>query len=281
MLLSARARALLSVGRTAPQPGPLAVAATVFRRSMFIQTEPTPNPDSLKFLPGKPVLDVGQTRDYRSFREAQASPLAKALFQTEGVAGVFLSADFITISKSDEAEWLTLKPQVDRHAPLLTRLLRPPLVCCQPLRPPNPIISRLHPVDLPILLPHSPLLGQLFASIMDFYAGGEDALHGDSEEPDSLLVNDDDSEVVQMIKELLDMRIRPSVQEDGGDIKFHQFDEESGVVSLEMQGSCSGCPSSSVTLKSGIENMLMHYIPEVKEVENIAEAGFEDEGVLA
>ena len=87
------------------------------------------------------------------------------------------------------------------------------------------------------------------------------------------------SQVVQMIKELLDMRIRPSVQEDGGDIKFHGFDEESGVVSLEMQGSCSGCPSSSVTLKSGIENMLMHYIPEVKEVENIA--GMEAEGALS
>ena len=92
---------------------------------------------------------------------------------------------------------------------------------------------------------------------------------------------ENDSEVVQMIKELLDMRIRPSVQEDGGDIKFHGFDEENGVVSLEMQGSCSGCPSSSVTLKSGIENMLMHYIPEVKEVENVANDDGEDEGVLA
>merc|ERR1712070_527875 len=93
----------------------------------------------------------------------------------------------------------------------------------------------------------------------------------EEEEVDSLAIRDDDSEVVQMIKELLDMRIRPSVQEDGGDIKFHGFDEESGVVSLEMQGSCSGGPSSSVTLKSGIENMLMHYIPEVTEVKAIGE----------
>lgn len=199
------------------------------RRTMFIQTEPTPNPDSLKFLPGKAVLgEEGMSRDFRTFREAQTSPLAKRLFQTEGVAGVFLASNFITVSKTDEAEWLTLKPQ-------------------------------------------------LFASIMDFYAAGEAAL-GDAageEEVDSLVINDDDSEVVQMIKELLDMRIRPSVQEDGGDIKFHNFDEETGVVTLEMQGSCSGCPSSSVTLKSGIENMLTHYIPEVKEVINVDN---EDEG---
>ena len=203
-------------------------------RSMFIQTEGTPNPDSLKFLPGKPVLDATTTRDFQSFREAQISPLAKRLFQTEGVSGVFLASDFITVSKAEDADWVTLKPQ-------------------------------------------------LFASIMDFYAAGEAALleGADAEEVDSLAINDDDTEVVQMIKELLDMRIRPSVQEDGGDIKFHGFDEETGVVRLEMQGSCSGCPSSSATLKGGIENMLMHYIPEVSEVENVAGGGDEDEGVLA
>ena len=135
-----------------------------------------------------------------------------------------LTSDFISVSKADEADWLTLKPQ-------------------------------------------------LFASIMDFYAEGEAVLTegGSEEEVDSLAILDDDTEVVQMIKELLDMRIRPSVQEDGGDIKFHGFDEESGVVTLEMQGSCSGCPSSAVTLKSGIENMLMHYIPEVTEVKAIGE----------
>ena len=133
-----------------------------------------------------------------------------------------LTSDFISVSKADEADWLTLKPQ-------------------------------------------------LFASIMDFYAEGEAVLTegGSEEEVDSLAILDDDTEVVQMIKELLDMRIRPSVMEDGGDIKFHGFDEESGVVRLEMQGSCSGCPSSSATLKGGIENMLMHYIPEVREVENV------------
>lgn len=194
-------------------------------RSMFIQTELTPNPDSLKFVPGRTVLESG-TLDFRSFRDAQASPLAKALFGNEGVVGVFLATDFVSVTKEEDVEWLTLKPQV-------------------------------------------------FASIMDFYATGLSA--GESDEVDSLMIHDDDPEVVQMIKELLDMRIRPSVQEDGGDIKFHGFDEESGVVTLEMQGSCSGCPSSAVTLKSGIENMLMHYIPEVKEVVN-AEGGGADEG---
>merc|ERR1719331_2231772 len=115
--------------------------------------------------------------------------------------------------------------------------------------------------------------------MMDFYASGEPVLSEESgsEELDSLAITDDDSEVVQMIKELLDMRIRPSVQEDGGDIKFHGFDEETGIVSLEMQGSCSGCPSSSATLKGGIENMLMHYIPEVKEVENVLGDGADGE----
>ena len=200
-------------------------------RTMFIQTAPTPNPDSLKFLPGKEVLEGSGAKDFRSFKEAQASPLAKRLFQTDGVVGVMLASDFIAISKAEDADWLTLKPQ-------------------------------------------------LFASIMDHYAAGDAAMGSDEEEPDSLEIHDDDSEVVQMIKELLDMRIRPSVQEDGGDIKFHGFDEESGVVSLEMQGSCSGCPSSSVTLKSGIENMLMHYIPEVKEVENLAGEAGAAEGAL-
>lgn len=184
---------------------------------MFIQTEPTPNPDSLKFIPGKPVLSSG-TRDFRNFREAQLSPLAKKFFQMDGISGVFLATDFVTVSKQEDADWLTLKPQI-------------------------------------------------FAGIMDFYSSGEPALsEEDGANVDSLEITDDDSEVVQMIKELLDMRIRPSVQEDGGDIEFHGFDEDSGVVLLKMQGSCSGCPSSSVTLKSGIENMLMHYIPEVKEV---------------
>ena len=211
-----------------PATGPVS-----FVRRMFIQTESTPNPDSLKFLPGKPVLESG-AREYKSFREAQASPLARALFKTEGVAGVFLASDFVTVSKAANVEWLTLKPQI-------------------------------------------------FASMMDFYASGEAVLAETGEtadEEDSLIIKDDDSEVVQMIKELLELRIRPSVQEDGGDIQYCGFDEETGVVELQMQGSCAGCPSSSVTLKAGIENMLVHYIPEVKEVVAVgmedAEEGFDD-----
>ena len=115
---------------------------------------------------------------------------------------------------------------------------------------------------------------------MDFYSGGEPLVNAGSEEKDSLEINDDDSEVVQMIKELLELRIRPSVQEDGGDIVYKDFDEESGIVYLQMQGSCSGCPSSSVTLKSGIENMLMHYIPEVTEVLAIGEEEDDEEDDL-
>jgi Fe-S cluster biogenesis protein NfuA len=230
-------RTLIARGRQPRAAGSSSSLIAAFRRAMFIQTETTPNPESLKFLPGKAVLpaDAGvMARDFKSFKESQASPLAKKIFQIEGVSGVFLADKYITITKKEEVDWQTLKPQ-------------------------------------------------LFANIMDFYATGEPVLAvGGEAEVDSLAITDDDSEVVQMIKELLEMRIRPSVQEDGGDIKFHGFNEEKGVVTLEMQGSCSGCPSSSVTLKSGIENMLMHYIPEVKEVVNIGgEKEVEDEGTLS
>ncbi len=205
------------------------------QRTLFIQTETTPNPESLKFKPGRPVLDAGGTREYKSRGEAAASPLAKRLFQTDGVVSVFLAADFVAVNKAETAEWAAIKPQI-------------------------------------------------FASIMDFYAAGEPVVSDESAaEADSLTIHPDDPEVVQMIKELLEMRIRPSVQEDGGDITFVSFDDESGVVLLQMQGSCSGCPSSSVTLKAGIENMLMHYIPEVQEVravgmDNDPQEGFHDLG---
>mmetsp|Transcript_55497 Transcript_55497/g.91906 ORF Transcript_55497/g.91906 Transcript_55497/m.91906 type:complete len:240 (-) Transcript_55497:475-1194(-) len=199
-----------------------------FVRRMFIQTETTPNPDSLKFLPGKSVLEAG-TREFRSLRESQVSPLARKLFQTEGVSAIFLSTDFVTVSKETNADWMAIKPQI-------------------------------------------------FAAIMDFYATNEPVLSEDgADESDSLTITDEDSEVVQMIKELLAMRIRPSVQEDGGDIVYRGFDEADGVVLLQMQGSCAGCPSSSVTLKAGIENMLMHYIPEVREVRAIESDDDEDD----
>mmetsp|Transcript_8161 Transcript_8161/g.24624 ORF Transcript_8161/g.24624 Transcript_8161/m.24624 type:complete len:243 (+) Transcript_8161:73-801(+) len=226
-MLRSLARPAAASSSTFAARRPWALAA----RRLFIQTESTPNPEALKFLPGKDVLESG-SRDFRSLKDAQASPLAWRLFATEGVTSVFLAADFVTVSKSDEMDWVALKPQI-------------------------------------------------FGAMMDFYASGEPVLSEESgsEELDSLVITDDDSEVVQMIKELLEMRIRPSVQEDGGDIVYRGFDDESGVVTLQMQGSCAGCPSSSVTLKAGIENMLRHYIPEVKEVRDIAaddeEMGFE------
>jgi len=177
---------------------------------MFIQTEPTPNPNSLKFLPGRTVLAEG-TADFRSPEGAIISPLAQSLFAVDGVTGVYLGADFITITKTDAKEWLTLKP------PVLSAIM-------------NHFMSGKAVVD-----------------------GATDAAH-----------SEDDSEIASQIRELLDTRIRPAVAQDGGDITFERF--EDGVVYLHMKGSCAGCPSSTATLKSGIENMLRHYIPEVQEV---------------
>eukprot|EP00238_Polyblepharides_amylifera_P010087 CAMPEP_0196590264 /NCGR_PEP_ID=MMETSP1081-20130531/66144_1 /TAXON_ID=36882 /ORGANISM="Pyramimonas amylifera, Strain CCMP720" /LENGTH=215 /DNA_ID=CAMNT_0041913327 /DNA_START=204 /DNA_END=851 /DNA_ORIENTATION=- len=186
---------------------------------MFIQTQTTPNPNSLMFVPGRTVMENGSA-NFPNARAGMASPLAQKLFNIDGVKGVFFGSDFVTVTKSDELEWAPLKPEV-------------------------------------------------FAVIMDFFSTGL-ALMKEGEEGNiggsAHEMNESDSEVVQMIKELLDTRIRPAVQDDGGDIKFHMFDEDVGIVYLEMQGACSACPSSTVTLKSGIENMLMHYIPEVKGV---------------
>ena len=176
---------LRSVGRAARLRAP----ALQFCRGMFIQTEVTPNPESLKFLPGKAVLESG-AREFRSFREAQASPLAKKLLQMEGVTSVFLATDFVTVSKAVDADWLTLKPLI-------------------------------------------------FASLMDFYAADEPVLAADDDDVDSLAIQDDDSEVVQMIKELLELRIRPSVQDDGGDIVFRGFDEEEGMLA-RVVGAAAG-----------------------------------------
>ncbi|GAB0098749.1 NFU1 iron-sulfur cluster scaffold homolog, mitochondrial [Sergentomyia squamirostris] len=188
-------------------------------RGMFIQTQETPNPDSLKFLPGRDVLGAGNTMDFPTMSTASGSPLAKLLFRIEGVKSVFFGADFITISKAEEAEWGILK-------------------------------------------------AELFAVIMDFFSSGLPILSGAT--PNSgTQINEDDSETVMMIKELLDTRIRPTVQEDGGDIIFMGYQD--GVVQLKMQGSCSSCPSSIVTLKNGVQNMLQFYIPEVVSVEQVSE----------
>ncbi|KAK8579739.1 hypothetical protein V6N12_070049 [Hibiscus sabdariffa] len=188
------------------------------RRNMFIRTQSTPNPSSLMFYPGKAVMEVGST-DFPNARSAMNSPLAKALYEIDGVARVFFGSDFITVTKSDDASWDLLKTEI-------------------------------------------------FAAVMEFYSSGQ-PLFLDSKTATSTdtAIHEDDSETVAMIKELLETRIRPAVQDDGGDIEYRGFDLDTGIVKLKMQGACSGCPSSSVTLKSGIENMLMHYVPEVKGVE--------------
>src|SRR5262245_27642830 len=181
---------------------------------MFIQTEATPNPATLKFLPGKPVLP-GSTRDYRSADEAAESPLAERLFSIKGVSGVFLGQDFVTVTKK-EGEWQHLKPAI-------------------------------------------------LGLIMEHYLAGAPMLEKASKEAAS---DEDfdaaDQEIVATIKELLETRVRPAVAQDGGDITFHGYHD--GVVMLNMKGSCSGCPSSTATLKHGIENLLRHFIPEVTEV---------------
>ena len=188
---------------------------------MFIQTEATPNPEVLKFLPGKAVLGEG-TRDFRSPDEASASPLAADLFGIEGVTRVFFGPDFITVGKQADEDWAHLK------APIL-------------------------------------------ASIMDHFTSGQPlfADAGDSEAGghDEGVYEGDTAQIVAEIKDLLDTRIRPAVAQDGGDILFNRFDVATGVVWLNMRGACSGCPSSSATLKSGVENMLKHYVPEVTRVE--------------
>jgi Fe-S cluster biogenesis protein NfuA len=182
---------------------------------MFIQTEQTPNPATLKFLPGRVVMAQG-TANFASADTADRSPLAMRLFGIDGVIGVFLGSDFVTVAKSDDLEWHVLKPSI--LGALMEHLT----------------------ADLPII-------------------EADDA----AEQAD----DSDDDEVVSQIKELLDTRVRPAVAQDGGDIVFHGFDK--GVVYLHMQGACAGCPSSSITLKSGIENMLKHYVPEVIRVEAV------------
>ena len=180
---------------------------------MFIQTEETPNPATLKFLPGCEVAGA-TTADFPDPATAGRSPLAERLFAIDGLTGVFLGADFVTVTKAEDKEWYLLKPAV-------------------------------------------------LGIIMEHFTAGRPVLLADVSEGEEK-VSEEDSEVVAQIKELLDTRVRPAVAQDGGDIIFHAFEE--GVVFLTMQGACAGCPSSTATLKMGIENMLRHYIPEVQEV---------------
>ena len=178
---------------------------------MFIQTEQTPNPATLKFIPGETVLDEG-TADFKTAGAAEKSPLASRLFQIDGISGVFFGSDFITVTKLDDEDWQVLKPQI-------------------------------------------------LGVVMEHYTSGRPILLEDATAEDD---GEDDDEIVAQIKELLDTRVRPAVAQDGGDIIFEKFEE--GVVYLHMQGACAGCPSSTATLKHGIENMLRYYVPEVEEV---------------
>jgi Fe-S cluster biogenesis protein NfuA len=187
---------------------------------MFIETEGTPNPATLKFLPGRDVMGAG-TADFATPDSAARSQLATALFALPGVARVFLGGDFVTVTKNDLAAWQALKPQV-----------------------------------LGAIMEH------FVAGRPVVESGGIEGAEADED------VLPEDAEVVAQIKELLDTRVRPAVAGDGGDIVFRGFRD--GVVRLHMQGSCSGCPSSSATLKHGIENMLRHYVPEVIAVEQVA-----------
>jgi Fe-S cluster biogenesis protein NfuA len=182
---------------------------------MFIQTEPTPNSNVLKFLPGRDVS--AQPREYRTVDEAVASPLAEGLFALEGVTGVFYGSDYVSVTRApDGPDWSQMK------APIL-------------------------------------------AAIMDQFVSGRQLVQDEGAAADT----SGDTEIVAEIKQLLDSRIRPAVAQDGGDILFDAFDEETGVLTLRMRGACAGCPSSSATLKAGVEQMMRHYVPEVTRVEQV------------
>ena len=184
---------------------------------MFIQTEETPNPQVLKFIPdGKEVLKSGSEEFKTQKQAATRSPLATQLFEIRGIVSIFLGKDFISITKNPDKEWDTLKADIQ-------------------------------------------------ATIMDFFVSGKEILFEKSESEEE----SDDDEVTKQIKELIEIKVRPAVAMDGGDIVFHEFKD--GIVYLELKGACSGCPSSTITLKNGIENMLKHYVPEVESVEQIEE----------
>ena len=181
---------------------------------MFIQTETTPNPATLKFLPGQSVLDSG-TADFPTAEAGEKSPLARRIFSIGGVTGVFFGNDFVTVTKDDGTEWDHVKPSI-------------------------------------------------LGAIMEHFQSGDPIMEGEAEAAHGANHAEEDSAIVGQITELLDTRVRPAVAQDGGDITFHGF--ERGVVYLQMKGACAGCPSSTMTLKMGIENLLRHYIPEVLEV---------------
>jgi Fe-S cluster biogenesis protein NfuA len=185
---------------------------------MFIQTQDTPNPATLKFLPGRDVMGDGAVADFPESGTAARSPLAKTLFDIPEVSRVFFGADFISVTKRD-GEWKHLKPAI-------------------------------------------------LGAIMEHFTHGQPLIEGAADEAEETY-DAEDSDVVGQIKELIETRVRPAVAQDGGDIIFKGFDGGTGIVSLHLQGSCAGCPSSTMTLKNGIENMLRHYVPEVTAVEAV------------
>ena len=188
---------------------------------MLILHEPTPNPNTLKFLPGRPVLETG-TRDYETAEAATGSPLARSLFELPSVERVFLAGDFLSVTKSDDMDWEHLRA---------------------------------------LVLP----------AIMDHFMSGlpvvEDSAAPDTTPTGDTIYEGETAEIVEEIRELLETRVRPAVAQDGGDIIFDHFDKDTGIVRLHMRGACAGCPSSTMTLKQGIENLLRHYVPEVTAVE--------------
>lgn len=190
---------------------------------MFIQTEPTPNPNTLKFLPGRDVAGEAALYDFPDAAAAARSPLAAEIFTVEGVARVFFGTDFVSVTKTGTEEWQHMKPAILGAIMEHFQLNRP-------------LISEAAPAEDP----------------------GTDAV-----------LSEEDEDIVEQIVELLETRVRPAVAQDGGDIIFRSFDSQTGTVYLNMRGACSGCPSSTATLKGGIEKMLMHYIPEVTAVQAI------------
>lgn len=189
------------------------VLGRAVRRGLFIQSFETPNPNSVKLVPAGRRLLEGNPAEFASAQQARASPLADQLFAVPGVQRVFIAAEYVTVTKREEASWEELRP----------------MAC---------------------------------AALEDFLSSGKPAVNPIA----PVAAAGEDSEVVALIKEIIETRVRPFVQEDGGDLLFDRFDTDTGIVWVEMQGSCTGCPSSEVTLRNGVEKMLMHYVPEVNEV---------------
>lgn len=197
-------------------------------RNVFVNVEVTPNPQSLKFLPGKEVLPetygTGMYFEKANSRELLKSPLATKLLKLPGLKSVFFGKDFITVTKDTDYQWVQVKPMI-------------------------------------------------YTQLLDFFTGDELVIDDSHQaEASDTQILDSDSDIVAAIKELMETRVRPSVQEDGGDIFYVGFEPSTGMVKVRLAGSCVGCPSSSVTLRNGVENMLMHYIPEVKGIEEVTEA---------